>query len=137
MPCQSFVKDKWDSRGNFLLWKDNYSPFDKSSPTAHLDAFYAWLSVAQRYKMQVESADVPSAYINAPLKKGQKHIMRINKIIAKYVCIADPEARKYLQSDGSLLVQLEKALYGLPESGKVWNEFFIGMRKKIGYEQLK
>ena len=149
MPCQMLVKDKWDSRGNFLLWKgrlaaggnrtdpNSYSPFDKSSPTAHLDAVYAWLSVAQRYKMQVESADVPSAYINAPLKKGQKHVMRVNKIIAKYVCIADPEARKFIQSDGSLLVQLEKALYGLPESGKVWHEFFIGILKKIGYEQLK
>ena len=86
--------------------------------------------------MQVEVADVPSAYINAPLKKGQKHVMRINRILAKYVCIADPDARKYLQSDGSLLVQLEKALYGLPESGKVWHQYFTGILKKIGYDQL-
>mmetsp|Transcript_15393 Transcript_15393/g.22607 ORF Transcript_15393/g.22607 Transcript_15393/m.22607 type:complete len:92 (-) Transcript_15393:741-1016(-) len=83
------VKDKRDSKGQLLL------PFDKTSPTATIDAVWAFLAVAQRNRMQVESNDVPAAY---------------------------------LQPDGSLLVQLERALYGLPEAGKLWHEYFTDIR---------
>ena len=69
--------------------------------------------------MNLEVCDVPSAYLNTPLPKGKKHVMRIKPSIAKYFVIADPSAKRYLQPDGSLLVQLEKALYGLPESGNL------------------
>ena len=40
----------------------------------------------------------------------------------KYFVIADPSVKNFLQKDGSLLVQLEKALHGLPEAGKLWHE---------------
>jgi hypothetical protein len=63
--------------------------------------------------------DIPSAYLNTPLSKGKKHLIRIKPSIAKYFVIADPSAKNFLQKDGSLLVQLEKALYGLPEAGKL------------------
>jgi len=89
LPCQMVVKDKRDSKGQLLL------PFDKTSPTATIDAVWAFLAVAQRNRMQVESNDVPAAY---------------------------------LQPDGSLLVQLERALYGLPEAGKLWHEYFTDIR---------
>eukprot|EP01037_Dinobryon_pediforme_P018519 gene18519-18799_t len=91
----SFVKDKWDSRGNFLLWKDNYSPFDKSSPTAHLDAFYAWLSVAQRYKMQVESADKPENTFN-PMAA---YLCSSKKLSMAYPNLENTEAELIATSD--------------------------------------
>eukprot|EP00597_Dinobryon_sp_UTEXLB2267_P018900 CAMPEP_0201115466 /NCGR_PEP_ID=MMETSP0812-20130820/78945_1 /ASSEMBLY_ACC=CAM_ASM_000668 /TAXON_ID=98059 /ORGANISM="Dinobryon sp., Strain UTEXLB2267" /LENGTH=418 /DNA_ID=CAMNT_0047379167 /DNA_START=1 /DNA_END=1253 /DNA_ORIENTATION=- len=112
LPCQMVVKDKRDSKGQLLLWKGRlangghrtdptaYLPFDKTSPTATIDAVFAFLAVAQRNKMQVETNDVPAAYLNAPLAKGKKHVMRISKILAKYVCAADPRAKAYLQPDG-------------------------------------
>ena len=89
----------------------------------------------QKTMMLLETCDVPSAYLHASLPKGKKHVMRINPLIATYVCMADPEAKKFLQSDGSLLVQLERALYGLPESGKLWNELLEKL-KSIGYVQM-
>ena len=47
--------------------------------------------------------------------------------------MADPETKKFLQSDGSLLVQLERALYGLPEAGKLWHELLKEKLKSVGY----
>ena len=55
---------------------------------------------------------------------------------AKYVCMADREAKKFLQYDGSLLVQLERALYSLPESGKLWHEPLKEKLKSVGYVQM-
>ena len=87
-----------------------------------MDAVYTALTIMQCNRMNLEVCDIPSAYLNTPLPKGMKHLMKIKPSIAKYFVIADPSAKNFLQKDGSLLVQLEKALYGLPEAGKLWHE---------------
>jgi len=139
------VKDKRDSLGELLLWKSRfcvgghlsdpstYLPFDKTSPTASMDAVYMVLCIAQHMKMNLEVCDVPSAYLNTPLPLGKKHVMRIKPLLAKYFAQADSSAKEFLQKDGSLLVQLEKALYGLPESGKLWHELLMSNLKASGY----
>ena len=67
--------------------------------------------------------------------KGKKHLMRIKPSIAKYFVIADPSAKNFLQKDGSLLVQPEKALYGLPEAGnKLWHELLRDNLTTCGYK---
>ena len=99
---------------------DTYQTFDKTSSTAGMDAVYTALTIMQCNRMNLEVCDVPSAYLNTPLPKGKKHLMRIKPSIAKYFIIADPSAKNFLQKDVSLLVQFEKALYGLPEeAGKL------------------
>ena len=145
LPCSMVVKDKRDSMGELLLWKSRfcvgghlsdpatYLPFDKTSPTASMDAVYLLLCIAQHYRMNLEVCDVPSAYLNTPLPHGKKHIMRIKPLLAKYFVRADNSAKEFLQGDGSLLVQLEKALYGLPESGKLWHELLMDCLKTAGY----
>jgi len=146
LPCQMVVKDKRDSQGQLLLWKgrlangghrtdpEAYLPFDKTSPTATIDAVWVFLAVAQKNQMRIENCDVPSAYLNASLPKGHKHVMKISKTLAKYVCAADPIAATYLQSDGSLLVELQRALYGLPEAGRLWHELITETLRKCGYK---
>jgi hypothetical protein len=147
LPCEMFVRDKRDSNGQLLLYKsrlavgghktveESYSPFDKTSPTASLDAVYAFLAVAQSRRFQVESADVPTAYLNAPIPEGKRHCMKISKIISRYVVEVDAKAREYLQPDGTLLVELQRALYGLPESGKLWHDHICDLLRRAGYEQ--
>jgi len=145
LPCSMVVKDKRDSKGELLLWKSRfctgghrtdpttYQPFDKTSPTASMDAVYMVLIFAQHMRMNIEVCDVPSAYLNTPLPKGKKHLMRIKPLLAKYFIRADNSAKEFLQADGSLLVQLEKALYGLPEAGKSWHELLRDNLRSAGY----
>jgi len=45
--------------------------------------------------------------------------MRMPKYRADLIIKIDPNAKKYLQSDGSLLVEVLRALYGFPESTKL------------------
>jgi hypothetical protein len=147
LPCNLIVKDKRDSEGKLTSWKGRlttgghrtdallYDPRERTSPTAHIDAVYTFLAYMEKEKLKMELFDVPSAYLNAKLKPGHKHTMRIPKTIAIYVCLADPTAKPFLQTDGSLLVELQKALYGLPESGTLWHELMTGILGRIGYIQ--
>jgi hypothetical protein len=59
--------------------------------------------------------------------------MRIKPLLAKYFIRADNSAKEFLQADGSLLVQLEKALYGPLEAGKLWYELLRDNLRSAGY----
>ena len=98
IPCSMVVKDKHDSKGELLLWKsrlatgghltnpDTYQPFvDKTSPTASMDAVYTTLTIMQCNRMNLEVCEVPSVYLNTPLPKGKKHLMRIQPSIDRQV----------------------------------------------------
>ena len=91
------------------------------------------LIFAQHMRMNIEVCDVPSAYLNTPLPKGKKHLMRIKPLLAKYFIRADNSTKEFLRADGSLLIQLEKALYGLPEAGKLWHELLRDNLRSAGY----
>ncbi len=86
------------------------------------------LIFAQHMRMNIEVCDVPSAYLNTPLPKGKKHLMRIKPLLAKYFIRADISAKEFLQA---VLVQLESALYGLSEAayiiGFIANNLNAGM----------
>ena len=61
-------------------------------------------------------------------------MIRIKPSFAKHFVIAHPSAKNFLQTDGSLLVQLEKALYGLPEAGKLRHELLKDNLTACGYK---
>jgi hypothetical protein len=53
--------------------------------------------------------------------------------IADLLVKVDPEARKFRQPDGTILVQVLRALYGFPESAKLWYEYLSSTLKNAGY----
>ena len=144
-PCSMFLKEKFNSRGEFLLWKarlvdgghrtdpTKYDPFEKSSPTSSLEAVYILLSIAVTENMEIESFDVPGAYLNASLQPGRFHMMSIDKNIARLLLMVDPSARQFRQEDGSLLVEIRRSLYGLPEASKLWYDYFTKALTLGGY----
>ena len=52
--------------------------------------------------------DYQAAFLNAPSKHGEKHVMRVNKHEAIILGTIDPNIKQYLQHDGTIFVQLEK-----------------------------
>ena len=104
-PCSMFLKQKFNSRGEFLLWKarlvdgghrtdpTKYDPFEKSSPTSSLEAVYILLSMKVAENMEAEGFDVPAAFLNSSLQPGRFHMMSIDKNIAKLLIRVDPRAR--------------------------------------------
>ena len=70
------------------------------------------LGIASYHDAEVEVFDIPVAYLNAYLKPDKRQVMRIPVYIAKMIQQVDPTARQFVQSDGTLLVEVWRALYG-------------------------
>ena len=148
VPSACILKDKKDSYGRFLLFKSRfytvgnrtdaaqYDPFDKTSPTAGHDLVCLLLAYASYYAYLCETFDVPSAYVKATLPDGKRHVMRINRTVARILIDVDPDARHYLREDGTILIELQQALYGLPEAGRLWHAFLTNIFKKAGYVHM-
>ena len=144
-PCSMFLKQKYNSRGEFLLWKarlvdgghrtdpNKYDPFEKTSPTVSLEIVMILLCMAVKERLEMESFDVPGAYLNSSLQPGRFHMMRISKSIAKILTQVDPRARSFVQEDGSVLVEIRRSLYGLPEAAKLWNDYLTKALTDGGY----
>ena len=80
--------------------------------------------------------DVPGAYLKARMPKDVKSKfvrMRLKNYLAKIYCDISPNERRYLLSNGDIIVELFKALYGCLESGKLWYETLKGLLSSIGF----
>ena len=143
LPCSMFVKEKFDAQGIFEKLKarlvagghrvetELYSIGEKASPTISFEVFMIVLNIAAYEKRNAEAIDFPGAYLNAVLK--DKQLMRISSTLADIAVEVDRDLNDYRQSDGSLLVEIHKALYGLPESAKLWYDHLKDTLLKLGY----
>ena len=61
-------------------------------------------------------------------------MMRISKAISKLLIEVDPRAQPYQQADGSVLVEIRRSLYGLPEAAKLWNDYLTAALVNGGYQ---
>ncbi len=114
---------------------NNYTINSTSSPTVSHETLMMQLTIAVNKGYKVASIDYQAAFLNAPSKTGEKHVMRLNKHEALIICTIDPKLKQYLQGDGTIFVQLEKTLYGLPEAGKCWFEMLSTLLIELGFQQ--
>jgi len=90
-----------------------------SSPTININILLALLSLAAKEKHDFESVDITGAYLNAPLPEPE--YMRLPADLAKILVDLDNTRAQYVDpDDGTIVVMLKKALYGLKNSGKLW-----------------
>ena len=86
------------------------------APTAKMTTLRAFIQVAARQKLRVQQMDVKTAYLNAPIDHD--------------IYIHQPKGYEVKNKDGKVLYcKLKKSLYGLKQSGRMWNNvihnFFI------------
>jgi hypothetical protein len=128
-----FLKDKFSSSGLFLLFKarlvaggdmQNKLLYDLLySPTAASSSFFILSTIAAKEHRKVEVVDVVGAYLNASLEStGVIVHMRIDKDLSSMLVQLDPSYTLFLDANGCLVVQLDKALYGCVEASKMWYE---------------
>lgn len=141
------LRPKYTAQGVFTLWKARlvsgghrtdpnvYEPFEKHSPTVPLEVAKLQLGHASYHKAECEVFDIPTAYLNASLKPDKRQVMKLPRHLAELVCEVDPQARQYLQQDGSMYVEVLKALYGFPESAKLWYEYMSQALINAGYSK--
>jgi hypothetical protein len=115
---------------------EKLSPFeDVASATVQTDALSLVLATIAFEEFPAETNDIPGAFLNATLPKERVIHVRIGKKHADALALIDPAYKTYQRQDGSLVVRLVKALYGLKESPLLWNIHITDTLLTIGYRR--
>ena len=143
--CRGFYKEVFDLRNGtlkklkfrivpqgHLLDRDLYEPKETTSPTVSMESIFACINIAAKENRGGFTMDIPGAYLNAWLK--HKHVVKFPRDLAAAYVELYPEYVKYLQNDGTMLMLIEKALYGLVESSALWYEEIKSFLLSLGYE---
>jgi hypothetical protein len=112
--------------------KSVYTPEEKTSPTVSLESVMAAINVAAFEGRKGFTMDIPGAYLNAKLK--DPHMVKFPPSLATAYCKLYPEYRDSLQTDGSLLLLIEKAFYGFVESSALWYTEISKFLLSLGYQ---
>ena len=122
-----------DGRGQV---RADYKPEEIESPTASIAAIFTIAQLAAAEKRFVMVGDVGSAYLNAkmpPYKPDKILHMMITKDVADEIIRQDKSFAAYQRTNGSILVRLNRALYGCIESAKLWYEEIAGTLRSNGF----
>ena len=139
---KGFFKEKLDvATGRFkklkfrLVPQDHrslYSFDETTSPTVSLETVFATINVAAYTNRRGFTMDIPGAYLNAQLK--EPHMVRFGiDLAAEYVNLY-PQYKRHLQQDGTMILLVKKAFYGLPESSALWYEDISKFLGDLGYK---
>jgi hypothetical protein len=136
-----FLKEKFDARGLFKKMKarlvgggntQDRSLYESvSSPTVSISAAFIIASIAAKENRYIATADVTGAYLNAKMKADV--YMTLDKQISTIACLIEPGWARYKNKDDTLLVKLDKALYGCIESAQLWYEELSGFLISLGF----
>jgi hypothetical protein len=106
---------------------------ETSSPAASLPSVLMMAAVAAKENHYIMSCDVSGAYLNAPMTDDV--YMRLDKMVATAAVHLNSHWKSYLQEDGTMIVKLDKALYGTIQAGKLWNDMISTDLKQAGFQQ--
>ena len=114
-----------------LIDRAGYSFDETTSPTVHLESVFASINVAAYENRRGFTMDIPGAYLNALLQ--DPHMIRFTGSLAQEYLKMFPKYKAHAQADGSLLMLVKKAFYGLPESSALWFKELSSFLKELGY----
>ena len=116
--------------------RNHYTRSETSAPTCSITGTLARIAIAQAEEEEVVVTDISCAYLNARMPKTDPDkivIMRINALITSMLVKSDPSMAEFIGKDGSLLVELDRALYGCVESARLWYDELSTTLIKDGY----
>lgn len=123
-------KSRMVARGD--LRSDKPTEFSETfSPTFAYQSFLIILNLILARDMSWRVIDIENAYLNAKLH-GEIY-MRLDKEVVRHMVELDPSIAKYVEEDGTIIVKLVKALYGLQESAKLWYDTISAKLKELGF----
>ena len=81
-----------------------------------------------------ETVDIGGAFLNANMKStGVIVHVRLNKLMSMLLCQIDSSYEQFVEADGTMLVQLDAALYGCVEAAALWYADLKGTLISDGY----
>jgi len=148
IPCLMFMKKKINqATGKFIKWKARlvggghrqdpsaYPKSDISVPTLDHASLLLFLALLMKRKdCKFYQMDFPGAYLKADLES--EIYMRIDKQNVNILKESHPEVKEHIRDDGTIIARIQKALYGLKESGKLFRDKVVEVFKEFGLHQL-
>ena len=137
IPSSMFIKEKYRADGTFEKVKARLVAGghrqDKkvyegktNSPTVSTSALFIVCTIAASERRAVATVDIPGAYLRADMDKSEGRVlMRLNKTLSTFIIDADKNYEQFQCRDGSIIVELDKALYGCVQSSKLWYDKLI------------
>ncbi len=144
LPSKLFLKDKYGPDRAFDKFKarlvaggqsQNHDDYKStSSPTVATSSVLMVAAISAKRGNARMTADVPSAYPNAHMLDDMPMVyMKLDRAVTKLIVGKNCNWSRNVLHDGSCVVKIERALYGLIESVKLWHEEFTDFLKSIGF----
>jgi len=137
-----FLKEKFISTGEFEKLKarlvggghqqDKSEYGDISSPTVATSSVFMIASLAALEQRRVVTVDIAAAYLNADMT-GEEVLMKLDETMAAILVKIKPEYKQFLTEQGTMILRLDKALYGCVESAKLWHDNITSTLIGLGY----
>ena len=106
------------------------------SPTVSNLSIFTMLTIGVREGRYIASDDAPMAYINAKrhvTNNSKKIYMKLNKAVVDIILKNDPSFAEFVDSDGTAVVEIIRALYGLSDASGLWYEEISSFLKLYGF----
>lgn len=131
VPSLFFLKFKRDGslKGRFVVdgsKQDKDGSGHISSPTVAVESIFTTAIIDAMEKRYVITIDIEGAFLHASMPNDV--FVRIRSELADFVCEISPEYATLRTKDGSLVVKLDKALYGCIESPRL---FYCHLRTSL------
>lgn len=138
------IKRKVDSQGNFVRMKGRlvangkhqpFSTFDSTSinsPTVRASTVKLVLNITAFRDYELKTVDIKSAFLRSPI--DSEVYVKLNSSILPALLAVAPDYKKYVRN-GSIVVRLRKALYGLCQSPLLWHKHLSATLSQIGLSQ--
>jgi hypothetical protein len=107
---------------------------DISSPTVQLPFLLTIAGIAAKENRTVRAIDIGGAYLNANIS-NHGILMELDSTMASILVHIDPTYERYIRSNGTVIVQLDKALYGCVESARLWYNLLAKSLEGLGYKK--
>jgi hypothetical protein len=105
--------------------------------TVGLSSVFILLNVASMYKCTMSVFDIKGAFLNASFGPGDaRTFIKIRKELVPLWIELDPTAEPYVDHTGSLILELDKFIYGLKQAPAKFQAHLTAALISIGYSQL-
>jgi len=105
-----------------------------SAPTAKTRSVMTCLKLAAVKGWDLLKLDVGGAFLCAPIGEEEVYMI-LDKDLANKVVTSMPEYSEYLGDDGKLVVRVDKAMYGLIQSAKLWYDELTRLLMSKGFKR--
>lgn len=108
---------------------------DLSSPTVSTSGVFTVMAIAAHEGRHAAVVDIGGAFLNASMTTGIRNYMRLDRTMSEFLVELDVSYKKYVDSRGTIIVVLKKALYGCVESAALWYENLSATMRGLGYKR--